>query len=83
MKVHTKVWLALFLLSDVPYDICINVPNHVYLPWVNVHLAKCLNSVLNVKALEGTFNQEKALVGAPKIIIIMKLGSGLPLHCIL
>ena len=24
----------------------------------------CLNSVLNVKALVGTFNQEKALVGA-------------------
>ena len=62
MKVHTKVWLALFLLSDVPYDICINVPNHVYLPWVNVHLAKCLNSVLNVKALISTFNQKKAQV---------------------
>ena len=27
------------------------------------------NSVLNVKALEGTFNQEKALVGAFSIII--------------
>ena len=27
-------------------------------------VASCLNSVLNVKALEGTFNQEKALVGA-------------------
>ena len=41
---------------------------HVYLPWVNAFLAKCLNSVLNVKALEGTFNQEKALVGAFSVI---------------
>ena len=31
---------------------------------VNTRLAKCLNSVLNVKALVGAFNQEKALVGA-------------------
>ena len=31
---------------------------------VNIHLAKCLNSVLNVKVLIGTFNQEKFLVGA-------------------
>ena len=35
---------------------------HVYLPWVNACLAKCLNSVLNVKVLVGTFNQEKTLV---------------------
>ena len=28
----------------------------------NVRLAWCLNSVLNVKALLGAFNQEKALV---------------------
>ena len=27
-------------------------------------LASCLNSVLNVKALVGAFNQEKALLGA-------------------
>ena len=27
------------------------------------------NSVLNVKALEGTFNQEKALVGAFSVIV--------------
>ena len=31
---------------------------------VNPRKAQCLNSVLNVKALEGAFNQEKALVGA-------------------
>ena len=29
----------------------------------------CLNSVLNVKALAGTFNQEKALVGAFSMIV--------------
>ena len=34
---------------------------HVYLPWVNTRLALCLNSVLNVKALVGAFNQEKDL----------------------
>ena len=32
---------------------------------VNVCLAKCLNSVLNVKA----FNNEKALVGAFSVIV--------------
>ena len=37
---------------------------HVYLPWrgVNVRLTKCLNIVLNVKALVDAFNQKKALV---------------------
>ena len=35
---------------------------------VNAHLAKCLNSVLNVKALVAAFNQEKALVGAFSVI---------------
>ena len=40
---------------------------HVYLPW-------CLNSVLNVKALVGTFNQEKALVG--DFPVIVKTGCG-------
>ena len=42
---------------------------HVYLPRVNAHLAWCLNSVLNVKALVGAFNQEKALVGAFSVIV--------------
>ena len=35
---------------------------------VNAHLAKCLNSVLNVKAVVAAFNQEKALVGAFSVI---------------
>ena len=33
------------------------------------HIAWCLNSVLNVKALVGAFNQEKALVGAFSVIV--------------
>ena len=32
-------------------------------------LAKCLDSVINVKALVGAFNQEKALVGAFSVIV--------------
>ena len=47
----------------VPYDLCVGVP------WVNARLAECLNSVLNVKALVGAFNQEKALVGAFSVIV--------------
>ena len=39
---------------------------HVYLRRLDDHLAQCLNIVLNVKALEGSFNQEKALVGIVK-----------------
>ena len=31
--------------------------------------ARRLNSVLNVKALAGAFNQEKALVGAFSVIV--------------
>ena len=41
---------------------------HVYLLW-GQHLAQCLNSVLNVKALVGAFNQEEALVGAVSVIV--------------
>ena len=36
---------------------------------VNARLAQCLNSVLNVKALVGAFNQEKVLVGAFSVIV--------------
>ena len=36
---------------------------------VNVRLAKCLNSVLNVKAVVAAFNQEKDLVGAFSVIV--------------
>ena len=39
---------------------------HVYLPWG-------LNSVLNVKALVGAFNQEKALVGAFSVITNLRM----------
>ena len=39
-------------------------PFHIYLLWGKASLALCLNGVLNVKALVGVFNQEKALVGA-------------------
>ena len=42
---------------------------HIYLLWVNTCLAKCHNSVLNVKALVDAFNQEKALVGAFSVIV--------------
>ena len=42
---------------------------HVYILWVYNCLACFLNSVLNVKALVGAFNQEKALVGAFSVIV--------------
>ena len=42
---------------------------HVYLLWVNAHLVYCLNSVLDVKVLVVTFNQEKDLVGAFSVIV--------------
>ena len=39
----------------VPYDLCISVPisHHVYLLCLGAHLALCLKSVPNVKALYG------------------------------
>ena len=46
---------------------------HVYLQWVNASLALCLNRVLNVKAVVGAFNQEKALVGAFSVITNLRL----------
>ena len=39
---------------------------HFYLLRVNAYVAWCLNSVLNTV---GTFNQEKALVGAFSVIL--------------
>ena len=40
---------------------------------VNALLAECLfNSVLNVKAVVATFNQEKALVGAFFVIVQLR-----------
>ena len=47
---------------------------HVYLPMgLIVLLAWCLNSVLNVKAVVATFNQEKALVGAFSVITNLRM----------
>ena len=47
---------------------------HVYLDTViNAHLALCLNSVLNVKAVVAAFNQEKALVGAFSVITNLRM----------
>ena len=56
---------------------------YVYLtPGVNARLALCLNSVLNVKALVGTFNQEKAQIwvvfsmivkSSPKVHLLLYL----------
>ena len=41
---------------------------------VNARLAKCLNSVLNMKAVVATFNQEKALlVGAFSVITKLRM----------
>ena len=50
------------MVSIVSYDNCVcNLISH---------LRQCLfNSVLNVKALVGAFNQEKALVGAFSVIV--------------
>ena len=59
MKMSLKV-MASYL--DVP------------LLWVQRLFSIGLNSVLNVKALVGAFNQEKALVGA--FSVIMKTGCG-------
>ena len=41
---------------------------HVYLPWGQ----RLFNSVLNVKALVGAFNQKKALVGAFYVIVQLR-----------
>merc|ERR1711949_139481 len=40
---------------------------------VNTCLAKCLNSVLNLKAVVAAFNQEKALVGAFSVITNLRM----------
>ena len=39
-----------------------------------------MNSVLNVKALAGSFNQEKALVGAFSVIVKNGFGTDGALH---
>ena len=40
---------------------------------VNVRLAYCLNSVLNVKAVVAAFNQERNLVGAFSVITNLRM----------
>ena len=42
---------------------------HIYLLWINTHLALCLNRFLNVKALVGTFKKENVLVWAFSVIV--------------
>ena len=60
------------LVSKVFYSgpslmiIALQTQFHVEKPW-GQHL--CLNSVLNVKALVGAINQEKAQVGAFSVIV--------------
>ena len=55
----------------VPYDFCIGVPISRLLTMGSMPIK---HSVLNVKALVGAFNQEKALVGAFSVIV--KTGYG-------
>ena len=52
--------------SPVPYDVCTGVPISRLL---TVGSTPVQHSVLNVKALVGAFNQEKALVGAFFVIV--------------
>ena len=42
---------------------------NVYLLWVNACLTWSLNCILNVKALESAFNQEKTLIEAFSVIM--------------
>ena len=51
---------------------------HISYRGVSTRLAKCLNSVLNVKALVAAFNQERALIGA--FFMIMNLRGDLCLN---
>ena len=53
----------------IPYDLGVKIPISRQLTMSNAYLALCLNSVLNVKALVGAFNQEKALIGASSMIV--------------
>ena len=45
---------------------------HIYILGIDACLANCFNSVLNVNALVGDYNQEKSLVGA--LLMIVKTG---------
>ena len=50
----------------LPYDFCVDVPISRLLTMGSTPI---LHSVSNVKLLIGTFNQEKALVGAFSVIV--------------
>ena len=57
----------------IPYDLCVCIPisclpTYRNTAWVKAHCL-ILNSVLNVKALVGNFNWEKALEGAFAVIV--------------
>merc|ERR1711949_84386 len=56
----------------VPYDNCVGVSISHQL---TVGSTSVYNSVLNVKALVGAFNQEKALVGAFSVIVKTDCGT--------
>ena len=51
----------------VPYDFCVGVPISCLLTVGSTF--SIFDIDLNVKALVGTFNQEKALVGAFSVIV--------------
>ena len=60
----------------VPYDLCVGVPISRLLT-VRSMSVSC--SVLNVKAIVGAFNQEKALVGALSMITNLRMDNRLKL----
>ena len=51
------------MLMKAPIPMTFVSASHVYLPWANAHLALCLNSVLNVKALVGLLRDSEASWG--------------------
>ena len=58
------------LKLPVPYDTCASCPNFTSTYYgVNACLALGLDRFLNVKALIGAFNQEKALVWTFSMIV--------------
>ena len=50
----------------VPYDFCVGDPISSLLTWGSTPVQ---HSILNVKALDSTFNQERALVDAFSVIV--------------
>ena len=56
--------------QPVPYDFCVGVPILCLLTVGSTPVSHSVfDSVLNVKAVAGAFNQEKALVGAVSVIV--------------